>query len=224
LPSLTLVLLRHGQSAWNLEQRFTGWTDVALTPLGECQARAAGEALRDQGLVFDAVWTSELQRARRTADLALATFPVNGVERRSLCCLNERNFGILEGLKYVEAAERYGEQWGQPWLWGLRPEGGESLEDLVERVSPFLEKELRPAVMGGRRCLVVAHGNVIRALDELLRNGKGSRLDTVPAAVPLIYRLEPETLSVADRKFLEVTVTPKPTAYGSVKKRSEPAP
>jgi 2,3-bisphosphoglycerate-dependent phosphoglycerate mutase len=210
LSSPTLVLLRHGQSVWNLEQRFTGWTDVALTPLGEDQARAAGALLRDQGFTFDVIWTSALERARRTAELAMEAFPLNGIEHCPLPCLNERNFGILEGMRYVEAAERYGAEWGQPWLWGLRPEGGESLEDLVERVRPFVDDQLRPAIANGRRCLVVAHGNVIRALDELLRDGHGTRLDTVPAATPLVYRLDPLARSVTDRILLDMTARRQP--------------
>ena len=200
--SLRLILLRHGQSIWNVEQRFTGWTDVALTELGEAQARAAGQLLRRRRFLFDAVWTSELQRARRTADLALAEIGANGGTRQATTRLNERNFGILEGMKFEEAARIHGPEWGQPWLWGLRPEGGESLEDLADRVQPLLDGQIRPALCVGRVILVVAHGNTIRVLDELLRGGTGARLETVPAATPLMYELDEGSMSVRERVFL----------------------
>lgn len=182
-----LVLLRHGQSIWNVEQRFTGSTDVPLTDLGMAEARRAGEMLRDAGWEFDLAFTSQLSRARRTAAEALAMMGLGEIEVRHDARLNERSFGILEGMRFVEAAARYGEEWGQPWLWGLRPEGGESLDDLMERVRPLWEGDIREAVRGGRRVLVVAHGNTIRAFDELVRGGVGERLDRVPTAHPLVY-------------------------------------
>lgn len=181
-----LVLLRHGQSQWNVEQRFTGSTDVPLTALGVEEARRAGVALRDAGFAFDLVFTSALSRAQETARQLLRAMGARP-EVRSTPLLNERSFGVLEGMRFAEAAARFGPEWGEPWLWGLRPQGGESLDDLLERVRPCWEQEIRPALEAARRVLVVAHGNTIRALDELLRNGAGERLDRVPTAQPILY-------------------------------------
>ncbi|MBL8295614.1 MAG: 2,3-bisphosphoglycerate-dependent phosphoglycerate mutase [Bryobacterales bacterium] len=182
-----LVLLRHGQSIWNVEQRFTGSTDVPLTELGVAEARRAGEVLRESGYAFDLVFTSRLSRARQTAREALMVMGLPDIEVRHDARLNERSFGILEGMRFVDAAARYGEPWGQPWLWGLRPEGGESLDDLMERLRPLWQTDIHDAVTAGRKVLVVAHGNTIRAFDELLRSGQGERLDRVPTATPLLY-------------------------------------
>lgn len=183
-----LVVLRHGQSIWNVEQRFTGSTNVPLTPEGEQQARRAGQLLRQQGFQFDVVYTSALERSQHTARLALEALGAPDVETIARPALNERRFGVLEGLKFAEAAERYGSQWGEPWLWGLRPDGGESLEDLVERLRPFCDNELLEAVRGGGRALVVAHGNTIRALDYILRGEAAEPFERVPPATPILYR------------------------------------
>ncbi len=143
--------------------------------------------LREAGHCFDLVFTSGLSRARQTAREALALMDLAHIEVRHDARLNERCFGILEGMRFADAAAQYGEQWGQPWLWGLRPEGGESLDDLMERVRPLWQSDIRDAVTAGRNVLVVAHGNTIRAFDELLRGGSGERLDRVPTAHPLLY-------------------------------------
>lgn len=181
------MVLRHGQSIWNVEQRFTGSTNVPLTELGKEEARRAGRLLRNHRYAFDVVYTSALERAQHTAELALEELGTPDVETIMRPVLNERCFGILEAMKFTEAAEQYGPEWGQPWLWGLRPDGGESLEDLVERVRSFCEDELMDLLESGHRVLVVAHGNTIRAIDHVLCGGSTQALDRVPTATPLIY-------------------------------------
>ncbi|MCC6590264.1 MAG: 2,3-bisphosphoglycerate-dependent phosphoglycerate mutase [Bryobacterales bacterium] len=183
----SLVVLRHGQSIWNVQQRFTGSTNVPLTELGRQEARRAGRLLRDHSYGFDVVYTSALERAQHTAELALQELGTPDVETIIRPVLNERCFGIMEGMKFTEAAQQYGPEWGQPWLWGLRPEGGESLEDLVERVRSFCEDEVIEALGEGQRVLVVAHGNTIRAIDYVLGGGSAQALERVPTATPLIY-------------------------------------
>jgi len=196
-----LILLRHGQSVWNFEQRFAGSSDVELTQLGLEQARNAGRLMRERRFHFHVVYTSLMRRARRTAEEALAQMSVDGIAVHAMARLNERHFGDLEGMKFTEAAERFGQQWGQPWLWGKRPPGGESMEDVAARLQPFLTDHLLPDLISGRRPLVVAHGNTIRVLDELLRRGEGTRLETIPTATPLLYRLEAGSLAVLEREF-----------------------
>ncbi|MBK5294609.1 MAG: 2,3-bisphosphoglycerate-dependent phosphoglycerate mutase [Acidobacteriia bacterium] len=187
---------------WNLEQRFAGSSNVELTELGLEQARSAGRLLVDRNFGFDLVYTSQLKRAQHTAAAALSQMQSGEIELHATWRLNERNFGELEGMLYTDAALQYGEEWGQPWLWGKKPPGGESMEEVEERVRPFLDEQLFPDLRAGRRPLVVAHGNTIRVLDELLRAGVGARLETIPTANPLLYRLEEYTLSVHTREFM----------------------
>jgi len=202
-----LVLLRHGQSVWNFEQRFAGSSDVELTELGWEQARAAGRLLLERSFRFDLVYTSELRRARHTAAAALSQMESTAIPAHVSGRLNERHFGDLEGMKYTDAARQYGEEWGQPWLWGKKPPGGESMEDVAARVRPFLEEQLFRDLRAGLRPLVVAHGNTIRVLDELLRGGVGTRLETIPAASPLVYQLQENTLNVCSREFMAEPLT-----------------
>jgi len=181
-----LVVMRHGQSIANVEQRFAGSIDVALTELGEEQAGTAGLLLRKAGIELDQVLTSQLSRAQRTAELTLQSLgqaqKVNADAR-----LNERRFGTLEGMKFTEAAEQFGPEWGDPWLLQERPPGGESMEDVAKRLTPLVEEELKPTITQGTRWLLVAHGNTIRVLDTLLCNGAFPRLEKVPPATPLLY-------------------------------------
>jgi 2,3-bisphosphoglycerate-dependent phosphoglycerate mutase len=186
----------------NLEERYSGGTDVELTEEGLRQARQAGLRMREQGLAFDVVYSSVLQRARRTAEEALGQMEVNGLRIEITPRLNERNFGELEGMRFTDAARNHGEQWGQPWLWGLRAPGGESLEDVAARLDPFLEEQIFPALESGLRPLIVAHGNTIRVLDEILRQGAGERMATVPSATPLVYRMEKGSRRVVERVLI----------------------
>jgi 2,3-bisphosphoglycerate-dependent phosphoglycerate mutase len=158
-----LVLVRHGQSIWNLENRFTGWTDVPLTEAGRAEARACGEELRC--VPFDIAFTSKLQRAQQTLSLILEsagqTPPV--VEDQAL---NERHYGDLQGLNKAETAARFGEEQVQRWRRGFeeQPPGGESLKDTAERSLAYFYAKIAPELQSGRNVLVSAHGNTIRAL------------------------------------------------------------
>jgi 2,3-bisphosphoglycerate-dependent phosphoglycerate mutase len=196
-----LVVMRHGQSVANVEQRFAGSIDVALTDLGKEQARNAGLRLRESGIAFDQVLTSALSRARTTAMLTMDALGAS-CDVRVDARLNERRFGTLEGIKFADAAAEFGAEWGEPWLWGKRPPEGESMEDLAERLAPLLESELKPAIADGLRWMLVAHGNTISVLDDMLSNGGFPRLDRVPPATPLIYELDRTSHVVVSRTLL----------------------
>ena len=184
-----LILLRHGQSQWNLENRFTGWVDVPLSPKGEDEARAAGEKLR--GRHIDKLYTSVLRRAVDTATLALeaagTTVPVT--ERDA--ALNERMYGDLQGLNKAEAAKRFGDAQIKLWRrsYDVRPPGGESLSDTAARVLPYWETHILPDLKAGRDVLVVAHGNSLRALVmhlDGLSHAEVLELE-IPTGAPLLY-------------------------------------
>ena len=186
-----LILLRHGQSQWNLENRFTGWVDVPLSPKGEDEARAAGEKLR--GRHIDKLYTSVLRRAVDTATLALeaagTTVPVT--ERDA--ALNERMYGDLQGLNKAEAAKRFGDAQIKLWRrsYDVRPPGGESLSDTAARVLPYWESHVLPDLQAGRDVLVVAHGNSLRALVmhlDGLSHAEVLELE-IPTGAPLLYEI-----------------------------------
>lgn len=214
-----LVLLRHGQSQWNLENRFTGWTDVDLTEQGEAEARSAAALLREQGFVFDIAYTSVLRRAIRTLWIVL-----DGLDRMWIPVvhswrLNERHYGALQGLNKLETALRFGE--GQVHLWRrsysmrppalttddqrwsghdpryhmLRPEQvpqTESLQDTCDRVVPFWNDSIAPALSRGRRVLIAAHGNSLRALIKFLDRVSDEAIVglEIPTGKPLVYELD----------------------------------
>lgn len=192
-----LVLLRHGQSQWNLENRFTGWHDVDLSPLGEEEARTGGARMRD--IRFDVVFTSTLKRAIRTAELALeASGPINAHLRDGSGWklirhddLRERHYGDLVGLNKAETAQKFGDEQVRLWRrsYSTRPPGGESLEDVVARVTPYWEAHIRPEVEAGKNVLVAAHGNTVRALLVVLGEYTPDEIPTVeiPTGVPLVF-------------------------------------
>jgi 2,3-bisphosphoglycerate-dependent phosphoglycerate mutase len=198
-----LILLRHGQSQWNLENRFTGWVDVPLSPKGEDEARAAGEKLR--GRVIDKLYTSTLQRAIHTADLALASagITVPAVERDA--ALNERMYGDLQGLNKAEAAKEFGDDQVHIWRrsFDVPPPGGESLKDTAARVIPYWEAHILPDLRAGKSILVAAHGNSLRALvmhiDGLTRE-QVLALE-IPTGAPLAYVLAPDG-TVREKRYL----------------------
>ena len=186
-----LILLRHGQSQWNLENRFTGWIDVPLSPTGEDEARAAGEKLRDRHI--DKLYTSVLRRAVDTATLALeaAGTTVPATERDA--ALNERMYGDLQGLNKAEAAKRFGDAQIKLWRrsYDVRPPGGESLADTAARVLPYWESHILPDLKAGRDVLVVAHGNSLRALVmhlDGLSHAEVLELE-IPTGAPLLYEI-----------------------------------
>jgi 2,3-bisphosphoglycerate-dependent phosphoglycerate mutase len=187
----TLALVRHGQSLWNLENRFTGWVDVPLTELGEEEARRAGERLRD--LSFDVAYTSALIRAHETLRLIQETagFSLPVIRDQAL---NERHYGDLQGLNKADTAARYGDEQVHIWRrsFATPPPNGESLKDTAARTLPFFERAILGDIRQGKDVLVVAHGNSNRAivmqLDELAEDEvPGLELAT---GVPLVYELD----------------------------------
>ncbi|QUV81542.1 2,3-diphosphoglycerate-dependent phosphoglycerate mutase [Chloracidobacterium sp. D] len=196
-----LVLLRHGESQWNLENRFTGWVDVPLSPKGEEEARAAGAKLA--GLTFDHLFTSVLQRAIQTADLVCATAGFTNLPTTRDQALNERHYGDLQGLNKAETARQYGEEQVKIWRrsYDVRPPNGESLADTAARVLPYYEAHILPLLRAGKNVLVVAHGNSLRALVmHLDRLSPAEVLElNIPTGAPLYYELDAEGNVLAKR-------------------------
>jgi 2,3-bisphosphoglycerate-dependent phosphoglycerate mutase len=198
-----LILLRHGESQWNLENRFTGWVDVPLSPRGEAEARAAGEKLR--GRRIDKLFTSVLVRATDTARLALEVAGIADPPTERDAALNERMYGDLQGLNKADAAARFGAEQVHQWRrsYDVRPPGGESLADTAHRVLPYWTAHILPDVRAGRNVLVVAHGNSLRALvmhlDGLTRD-EVLKLE-IPTGKPLLYEMTAAG-TVAAKRYL----------------------
>jgi 2,3-bisphosphoglycerate-dependent phosphoglycerate mutase len=215
----TLVLMRHGESQWNLENRFTGWTDVDLTPHGLAEARRAGQLLRAEGYQFDLCYTSVLRRAIRTLWTVLDEMDAMWLPVVHSWRLNERHYGALQGLNKAETAARYGDEqvlvWrrayavapeplpagdpreaqGDPRYARLRPEDiprTECLRDTVARVVPFWNESIAPAIRLGRRVVIAAHGNSLRALIKHLDGVSDDDIVNmnIPTARPLVYELD----------------------------------
>ena len=188
-----LVLVRHGQSEWNLKNLFTGWKDPDLTEQGIAEARQAGRALKAQGLKFDIAFTSVLKRAQHTLDLTLEELGQSGLATRKNLALNERDYGELSGLNKDDARQKWGEQ--QVLIWrrsfDVPPPGGESLKDTLARTLPYYVQEILPCVLRGERTLVAAHGNSLRALIMVLEKltPEGILKRELLTGVPIIYRL-----------------------------------
>jgi 2,3-bisphosphoglycerate-dependent phosphoglycerate mutase len=201
-----LVLVRHGQSEWNLKNLFTGWRDPDLTERGVAEARAAGNALRRDGYGFDAAFTSELVRAQRTCSLILEEMGLQDIPVARDRALNERDYGDLSGLNKDDARARWGEAQVHAWRrsYDVRPPGGESLKDTAARVLPCYITAILPRVMAGERVLVAAHGNSLRALVMVLdRLGEDAVPDLqIKTGVPLIYRLNADT-TIASKTILD---------------------
>ncbi|HWP65449.1 MAG TPA: 2,3-diphosphoglycerate-dependent phosphoglycerate mutase [Candidatus Limnocylindria bacterium] len=189
-----LILLRHGQSQWNLENRFTGWIDVPLSERGIAEARAAGAKLR--GRRIDRVYTSVLQRAIETARLALEEAGLSDVPTVRDAALNERMYGDLQGKNKDEARRQFGDEQVKLWRrsYDVRPPGGESLADTAARVLPYWESTIRPELQAGRNVLVAAHGNSLRALVmhlEGLTREQVLALE-IPTGEPILYDIGPD--------------------------------
>ncbi len=187
-----LVLLRHGESQWNLENRFTGWVDVPLSPRGEEEARAAGAKLAT--LTFDHLFTSVLQRAIQTADIACATAGFTHLPVTRDQALNERHYGDLQGLNKAEVARQYGDEQVKIWRrsYDVRPPNGESLADTAARVLPYYTAHILPLLKAGKNVLVVAHGNSLRALVMHLDQLSPQEVLelNIPTGAPLYYELD----------------------------------
>jgi len=188
-----LVLVRHGQSEWNLKNLFTGWKDPDLTELGRNEAAEAARRLKAQGLTFDIAFTSALTRAQHTLDIALKEMGQSGIPIRKHLALNERDYGDLSGLNKDEARKKWGEDQVHIWRrsYDVPPPGGESLKDTLARTLPYFVQEILPCVLRGERTLVVAHGNSLRALIMVLEKLTPETIlkRELATGVPVIYRL-----------------------------------
>ena len=198
-----LVLLRHGESQWNLENRFTGWVDVPLTPRGIQEAKNAGDKLR--GFTFDRAFTSVLARANETLRLALEAIGQSDLPVVKDKALNERMYGELQGLNKAETAKKYGEAQVKIWRrsYDIPPPGGESLKDTAERVLPYYEQAIKPYLLKGETILIAAHGNSQRALTmelEQLSREQVFELN-IPTGAPVLYELD-ETGKVVSHRYL----------------------
>lgn len=214
-----IVLIRHGESEWNKENRFTGWKDVDLSEKGNAEAHAAGKLLKDEGFTFDEAYTSVLKRAIRTLWIALDEMDLMWIPVTKSWLLNERHYGALQGLNKAETAAQYGEEQVLKWRrsFDIPPDPleasdprylgqdpryssidaakfpkAECLKDTVERVVPYFEKEILPKVKQGRKLLVAAHGNSLRALVKYLDNISDADIVSlnIPTGVPLVYELD----------------------------------
>jgi 2,3-bisphosphoglycerate-dependent phosphoglycerate mutase len=188
-----LVLVRHGQSAWNLTNLFTGWRDVDLTDQGIAEAKAAGRKLLGQNIRFDVAFTSALKRAQRTLDLMLEEMGQTNVPVFKDPALNERDYGDLSGLNKDDAREKWGEDQVHLWRrsYDVPPPGGESLRDTAARVLPYYIQEILPRVLRGEHVLVSAHGNSLRALVMVLEKlGPDGIIEReLQTGAPILYRL-----------------------------------
>lgn len=208
----TLILLRHGESQWNLENRFTGWVDVPLSPKGEKEANEAGQKLK--GMRFDLAFTSVLQRAIKTLDIVLSVTGQTNLSILRDAALNERHYGALQGKNKAEVGEQFGLEQLKIWrrsydippprdVTELNPEGiSESLKDTAARTLPYFESRILPEVLAGKNVIVAAHGNSLRSivmkLDDL---SKEEVLElNIPTGVPLLYAYE--GAAIKERRYL----------------------
>jgi 2,3-bisphosphoglycerate-dependent phosphoglycerate mutase len=216
---IKLVLLRHGESTWNRENRFAGWTDVDLSEKGMSEAREAGRILKKEGYVFDIAYTSVLKRAIRTLWIALDEMDLMWIPVLNAWRLNERHYGALQGLNKSETAKKYGEEQVKVWRrsYAVRPPAlekiderhasremkyahlkpneipdSECLKDTVERMMPCWKKEIAPKIKEGKRVLISAHGNSLRALVKYLDGISDEEINelNIPTGVPLVYELD----------------------------------
>ncbi len=214
-----VVLIRHGESEWNKENRFTGWKDVDLSEKGLTEAHAAGKLLKEEGFIFDEAYTSVLKRAIRTLWIILDEMDLMWIPETKTWLLNERHYGALQGLNKAETAAQYGDEqvliWrrsydvppgilevtderylGKDARYGGIEEGKfpgvECLKDTVERVIPFWEAEIAPKIKAGKRLIVAAHGNSLRSLVKHLDNIPNNKIVelNIPTGIPLIYELD----------------------------------
>ena len=192
-----LVLVRHGQSDWNLKNLFTGWRDVDLTEKGVAEAREAGRKLKTQGIKFDVAFTSALKRAQRTLDLMLTELGQTAIPIFKDQALNERDYGDLVGLNKDDARKKWGEEQVHLWRrsYDVAPPGGESLKDTLARTLPYYVTEIQPRVLRGERVLVAAHGNSLRALVMVLDKHTPDSITklNLDTGVPMIYRLNADS-------------------------------
>ncbi len=223
----TLVLLRHGESVWNKENRFTGWTDVGLTPKGIEEAKEAGRVLKEKGFVFDMAFTSYLKRAIKTLWLALEEMEQMWIPVYKSWRLNEKHYGNLQGLNKAETAKKYGDDKVLMWRRSydippapldindkrhprfetkyreLKPEelpATEALKDTIERLVPYWENNIKPALAGHDRILVAAHGNSLRGIVKYLKNMSEEEIIkfNIPTGIPYVFEFDDELNLLSD--------------------------
>lgn len=234
----TLVLMRHGESVWNQLDKFTGWTDVELSAVGIQEAKAAGVAISQHGFEFDIAFTSMLDRAIDTLQYTLEGAHMTWIPVVKDWHLNERHYGGLQGKNKAESVEEFGEYQVKVWrrAFSIKPPLlseydsrypanderysdipveqlpiGESLKDTLDRVQPYWEKELKPAILSGKSLIISAHGNSLRALLKFLENISDSEIIDIeiPTGNPLVYELEENTLKVLKKYYLIGPPNPK---------------
>ena len=200
-----LVLVRHGESQWNLENRFTGWVDVPLSEKGVEEAKKAGERLKKEGIRFDKAYTSDLQRAQNTLKLILEKLGQESLPVENDKALNERHYGELQGLNKAETAKKFGDDQVKIWRrsYDIAPPGGESLKDTAARTLPYFDSKIATDLKKGLNVIVAAHGNSLRSivmhLDHLT---KEQVLElNLATGVPIIYELDPN-LEILSKKEL----------------------
>jgi 2,3-bisphosphoglycerate-dependent phosphoglycerate mutase len=206
-----LILLRHGQSQWNLENRFTGWKNVPLTEKGEAEAKKAGELIKKHNISIDRVFSSVLERANRTAEIAIKKAELNNLlENNKIIMtssekLNERDYGDLVGLNKQETADKFGKDQVHIWRrsYDTPPPNGESLKDVVERVSPYFKENIKPLIDKGDNILIAAHGNSLRAMMIELGMYEPEEISNIelPTGSPLCINLDQGKL--LDFKYLD---------------------
>ena len=206
-----LILLRHGQSQWNLENRFTGWKNVPLTEKGEAEAKKTGELIRKHNISIDRVFSSVLERANRTAEIAIKKAELNNLlENNKIIMtssekLNERDYGDLVGLNKQETADKFGKDQVHIWRrsFDTPPPNGESLKDVVERVSPYFKENIKPLIDKSENILIAAHGNSLRAMMIELGMYKPEEISNIelPTGSPLCINLDQGKL--VDFKYLD---------------------
>ena len=199
----SLTLIRHGQSVYNLENRFTGNLDVALTPLGEAEAKTAGKKLK--AFTYAIAYTSTLIRAQETLRIILEEIEQTGIPIVRNAALNERMYGHLQGLNKAETAAKYGDEQVEIWRrsYAVRPPEGESLEDTFNRTVPYYQQEIEPKLKAGDNVLIVAHGNSLRALKMYLEHISATEIVhvNIPTGTPRVYNFDAD-LSIIDVKYL----------------------
>ncbi len=198
-----LIIVRHGQSQWNLENRFTGWIDIDLSPKGIEEAESAGEKLK--GFTFDKAYTSALTRAQRTLDIILDKIGQKNIPVEKDKALNERMYGDLQGLNKDDTRKQYGDEQVKIWRrsYDIAPPGGESLKDTADRVLPYYHEKIEPDLKAGKKILISAHGNSLRALIMYLEKMTPAQiLETeIPTGSPKYYNLD-ENLNVIEAKYI----------------------
>lgn len=202
----TLVLVRHGQSDWNLKNLFTGWEDPGLTDKGVDEAHAAGRNLKAEGLKFDVAFTSDLSRAQKTLDIILEELGQTDLPVTRNQALNERDYGDLTGLNKDDARAKWGEEKVHVWRrsYDVAPPGGESLMDTLARSLPYYMKAIQPHVLDGETVIVAAHGNSLRSLVMAIEGLTPEQIlkREIATGVPIVYKLNPNS-TVASVKVLE---------------------